>query len=79
MKILLRRARNRGQTMTEYIIIIALIAVASIAIVTIFSNQIRQLFSGSAKQLSGDTAATVTDETGSADAKAHRTKLTDWQ
>jgi len=79
MKNLLSKARKRGQTMTEYIIIIALIAVASIAIVTIFSNQIRQLFSGSAKQLAGDTTSTVTDETSSADAKAHRTKLTDWQ
>lgn len=79
MKNLCRRAWKRGQTMTEYIIIIALIAIASIAIVTIFSNQIRQLFSGSAKQLSGDTSATVTDETGSADSKAHRTKMTDWQ
>lgn len=74
-----RRNGKRGQTMTEYIIIVALIAIASIAIVTIFSNQIRQLFSGSAKQLAGQTAATVTDETGSADGKAHRNDLTDWQ
>ncbi|MHC5081036.1 MAG: hypothetical protein ACYTHN_18650 [Planctomycetota bacterium] len=74
-----RKAGKRGQTMTEYIIIVALIAIASIAIVTIFSNQIRQLFSGSAKQLAGQTSATVTDETGAADSKAHRTDLTDWQ
>lgn len=75
---LLRRARKRGQTMTEYIIIVALIAIASIAIVTIFSNQIRQLFAGSAKQLQGDTSATVTHEADDT-SSAKRTNLTDWQ
>ena len=76
-----RKGKKRGQTMTEYIIIVALIAIASIAIVTIFSNQIRELFSGSAKQLSGQTGATVTDVTqrDDADGKANRAKLTDWQ
>lgn len=74
-----RKSRNRGQTMTEYIIIVALIAIASIAIVTIFSNQIRALFAGSAEQLSGDTGATVTDMATDAKNKEDRSDLTDWQ
>ncbi len=43
-----------GQGMTEYIIIVALVAIASIAVVTIFGNQIRELFSASTKQLQGN-------------------------
>jgi Flp pilus assembly pilin Flp len=65
--------------MTEYIIIVALIAIASIAIVTIFSNQIRQLFSGSAQQLAGDTAAKPEDVSGDAADAAKVKNLTDWK
>ncbi len=71
------RLRKIGQTMTEYIIIVALIAVASIAVVTIFSNQIRSLFAGSAKQLAGDDTASPDDKTQGVDDKVER-KLTDW-
>jgi Flp pilus assembly pilin Flp len=79
MKNLLNRKRGKkGQTMTEYIIIIALVAIASIAIVTIFSNQIRELFFKSGKQLSGDTSATVTDKTTGADGSVDQ-GLRDWQ
>ncbi len=39
--------------MTEYIIIVALVAIASIAVVTIFGNQIRELFSASTQNLQG--------------------------
>jgi Flp pilus assembly pilin Flp len=79
MKRIDRKGKKRGQTMTEYIIIVALIAIASIAIVTIFSNQIRELFSGSAKQLSGDPDAEVKDVTDAADTVADRENLTDWK
>ncbi len=47
------RHRRSGQGMTEYIIIVALVAIASIAVVSIFGNQIRELFSASTKQLQG--------------------------
>ena len=40
--------------MTEYIIIVALVAIASIAVVTIFGDQIRSLFSASTQQLQGN-------------------------
>ena len=42
-----------GQGMTEYIIIVALIAIGTIAVVTIFGNHIRALFGTSANALAG--------------------------
>lgn len=48
----LRRGR-RGQGMTEYIIIVALIAIAAIGVITVFGNNIRRLFSASADALAG--------------------------
>ena len=48
--------RRSGQGMTEYIIIVALVAIASIAVVTIFGNQIRELFSASTQNLQGTAA-----------------------
>ncbi len=47
--------RNRGQGMTEYIIIVALIAIAAVGIITIFGNNIRQLFGASVDILGGAT------------------------
>lgn len=46
----------RGQGMTEYIIIVALIAIGSIGVVTAFGDQIRQLFGMSSDALAGETA-----------------------
>lgn len=48
------KRRQRGQGMTEYIIIVALIAIGAIAVVTIFGNNIRALFGTSANALTGD-------------------------
>ncbi len=42
-----------GQGMTEYIIIIVLVAIFVIAMVKLFGNKIKALFSGSAKELEG--------------------------
>ena len=44
-----------GQGMTEYIIIVALIAIAAIGVVTLFGENIRALFSASADALAGET------------------------
>ncbi len=49
----LRRAR--GQGMTEYIIIVALIAIAAIGVITLFGDNIRKLFGASADALAGET------------------------
>jgi len=51
---------SRGQGMTEYIIIVALIAIAAIAVVTLFGNNIRKVFGASSDALAGDTAVTNT-------------------
>lgn len=50
-----RLRREDGQGMTEYIIIVALIAIAAIGVVTVFGNDIRQLFSTSTAALTGST------------------------
>lgn len=69
-RILVRKknAGNRtGQGMTEYILIVALVAVLTITVVTLFGNQIRAMFGYSTKQLSGDSSATMTDFGGAVD------------
>lgn len=49
---------RRGQGMTEYIIIVALIAIAAIGVITTFGNDIRHIFDASNDALSGNTAVT---------------------
>jgi Flp pilus assembly pilin Flp len=49
--------RQRGQGMTEYIIIIALIAIATIAVVTAFGDNIRALFGASANAMVGQNSS----------------------
>ena len=43
-----------GQGMTEYIIIVALIAIAAIGVVTLFGDNIRKLFGAATDSLAGD-------------------------
>src|SRR5256885_2650467 len=45
-----------GQGMSEYLIIVALIAVAAIGVVSIFGKDIRELFSASTDSLAGNSA-----------------------
>ncbi len=61
------RESRRGQTTTEYAIIVALVAVSSIAVILIFGNQIRALFAGEAKKLATDETVEVEDMTTDAD------------
>ena len=53
-----RQARPRGQGMTEYIIIVALIAVAAIAVYQFFGQTIRSQTAGIAMEVSGQSATT---------------------
>jgi pilus assembly protein Flp/PilA len=46
---------ERGQGMSEYLIIVALIAVAAIGVVTVFGKDIRELFAASTGALAGDS------------------------
>jgi pilus assembly protein Flp/PilA len=50
------RIRQLGQGMTEYIIIVALIAIAAIAAYTFFGETIRSQVGGMASELSGTSA-----------------------
>lgn len=52
------RYRQRGQGMTEYIIITALVAIAAIGAFMFFGNTARQQVAGMATELSGRDAAT---------------------
>ena len=49
----------RGQGMTEYIIIVALIAIAAIGVITLFGKNIRNLFATSADALAGSTSVSA--------------------
>ena len=46
---------SRGQGMTEYIIIVALIAIAAIGVITVFGDNIRALFGMATDAVAGDT------------------------
>ena len=60
--------KARGQGMTEYIIIVALIAIAAIGVITLFGDNIKALFGMSADALAGETKVTTraTKSTGDA-------------
>jgi pilus assembly protein Flp/PilA len=47
---------ERGQGMSEYLIIVALVAIAAIGVVTVFGRDIRELFSGTTDALAGNQA-----------------------
>ena len=68
-------SRNqRGQGMTEYIIIVALIAVAAIAVIVLFGDNIRKQFAKSARAVGGYDTKTVGDTSGGKkDMWKHRT------
>jgi len=51
--------RQTGQGMTEYIIVVALIAVAAIGVYTLFGQTIRNQTAGLALEVSGQTASTA--------------------
>jgi len=53
-RILRTRKGQSGQGMSEYLIIVALIAIATIDMVTVFGRDIRELFSGTTNSLAGN-------------------------
>ena len=50
---------QRGQGMTEYIIIVALVAIGAIFVVTVFGDNVRALFGASANALQGESTSTT--------------------
>ncbi len=64
---LINRKRSFGQGMTEYIIIVALIAIAAITVYTFFGKTLRGQVGGLAEELSGqDAAGTISTAQGEA-------------
>lgn len=55
------KSRVRGQGMTEYIVIVALIAVAAIATYQFFGQTVRSQMAGIAQEVSGQSAQTAID------------------
>jgi pilus assembly protein Flp/PilA len=55
--------RRRGQGMTEYIIIVALIAIAAIGVITLFGDNIRKLFGAAGTALAGEESVTPKTKT----------------
>ncbi|OIM99864.1 pilus assembly protein [Idiomarina sp. MD25a] len=49
--------KQRGQGMTEYIIIVALIAVAAIGVYSMFGQSLRNQVAGLAKEMTGQSAS----------------------
>lgn len=67
--------RTRGQGMTEYIIIVALIAIAAIGVITLFGDNIKVLFGMSSDALAGQPNVTARTR-GSKDRLEHKTMST---
>ncbi len=62
-----KKSRVRGQGMTEYIIIVALLAVAAIGVYTLLGQTLRSQTAGLALELSGqDAGAAINSAQGSA-------------
>jgi pilus assembly protein Flp/PilA len=70
------RQNTSGQGMTEYIIIVALIAIAAIGVVTLFGDNIRNLFAGASDSLAGETNVKPETKTASSAQKKSRTLKT---
>lgn len=59
----MKRRSSRGQAILEYIIIIALVAVAALTVLGLFGDRIRGLIASITRSIGGDTSD-VTIETG---------------
>lgn len=72
------KRKQRGQGMTEYIIIVALIAIAAIGVFTFFGGTVRAQAAGMAQELSGKDASQMiqraNNTAGQAQAQADKTK-----
>lgn len=61
-----------GQGMTEYIIIVALIAIAAIGVVGLFGDNIRALFAASSDALAGNENRTSAAKEKGSEYEAHK-------
>ena len=58
------RARQLGQGMTEYIIIVALIAISAIVVYNLFGSTVREQVGDMAAELGGGQATQAANQTG---------------
>jgi len=70
-----KRAKQRGQGMTEYIIIVALIAVAAIAVYQFMGATIRNQTAAIAQEIAGNNGQGARDAAGTASDKAASTAV----
>jgi len=66
---------RKGQGLTEYIIVVALVAVAGIGIVNIFGNQLRNQFHAIVRAMAGSQTATVESLADRASTESNRKNL----
>lgn len=59
--------KRSGQGMTEYILIVALVAILTITVVTVFGKQLRAMFGFATDQMAGNSSATMQDFSGEDD------------
>jgi Flp pilus assembly pilin Flp len=64
------RRRQRGQGMTEYIIIVALIAVAAIGVYSFFGETVREQTAAIANEVSGQSGTAAIGRAGTAAGQA---------
>ncbi len=57
-----RKKKTLGQTVAEYALIVALVAIASIGILKLFGNHLRDLYHVMTQRLAGKEDATQTDK-----------------
>ncbi len=70
-----RETDRRGQGLTEYIIVVALVAIAGIGIVNVFGNQLRKQFHVIVKAMAGSETGKVESLAGSAGKEANQKNL----
>jgi len=62
--------KQLGQGMTEYIIIVALIAIAAIAVYTLFGDIVREQVGGMAAELAGGDGSGIASDAGTREGEA---------
>ncbi len=70
-----RESAGRGQGLTEYIIVVALVAIAGIGIVNVFGNQLRKQFHAIVKAMAGSETGKVESLAESAGKEANQKSL----
>ncbi len=71
-------SRSKGQGLTEYIIVVALVAIAAIGIVNLFGNQLRNQFSTIISAMSGSSQSKVESLAEEGRQEANKKSLSDY-